>query len=431
MAGLLDFLNTDDARLGIGLLAAGAPQTDPTKTGLGYALQTAMGSVDAQKKAQMAQMLAQSQMLENVSQAQARQVTAAQAARQQAAIAGAFNPDGTFNTQAVPALAQAGVKPEDIAKFAELKNAGRDKVARTVEATGPNGEPGTYQVDDFGNRIGPFMPKWVAPQMVNQGGQVAAVDPVTGKPVATYGVSVSPDSQLSSDTSIRNADQSAVTARTNALMVDEREREKNAQGKAPTEDARKAAGYAIRMSNSLALIDSIAKTNPGAANPGLLTAANNVLPEIAANVLRSEDRQRVEGAQLDALDAALTLNTGAAYTKEQLKGLSKAYFAQPNDGPKAIAEKAERLRSLVETAKLRAGPQLQASIAGATPPAATTAPPATATPRTTVAAPPPGSTQGSKFVTVNGRQVAAQRARNGKLYVPDPNSKSGWSEYPE
>lgn len=126
-------------------------------------------------------------------------------------------------------------------------------------------------------------------------------------------------------------------------------------GKPLTEDQAKSAGYALRMDNALKLIDEVGKKDPSAIRPGIVTSAINSLPETAANALRSTGRQRVEAAQLDALDAALTLNTGAAYTREQLQGLSKSYFAQPNDDDATVADKANRLQSLIDTARLRAG----------------------------------------------------------------------------
>lgn len=128
-----------------------------------------------------------------------------------------------------------------------------------------------------------------------------------------------------------------------------------ADGKPLTEDQAKSSGYALRMDNALKLIDDIGKDNPGATRPGFMAAATNALPESLANQLRPEARQRVEAAQLDALDAALTLNTGAAYTREQLQGLSRSYFAQPGDDDKTVADKGSRLQSLIDTARLRAG----------------------------------------------------------------------------
>lgn len=47
--GLLDFLQSPETQLGIGLLAAGGPRTDPNQTGLGVRMQDALGYVQKQK----------------------------------------------------------------------------------------------------------------------------------------------------------------------------------------------------------------------------------------------------------------------------------------------------------------------------------------------------------------------------------------------
>jgi hypothetical protein len=74
-----------------------------------------------------------------------------------------------------------------------------------------------------------------------------------------------------------------------------------------------------------------------------------------ANTFTSETRQRVESAQLDMLDAALTLGTGAAYTKEQLEGYRKSYFPAIGDGPAQIKDKKARLENVISAAKIAAG----------------------------------------------------------------------------
>lgn len=58
MAGLLDFLQSPDAQLGIGLLAAGGPTTDPNQTGFGQRLNGAMQGMtrDQMAKAQLQEM---------------------------------------------------------------------------------------------------------------------------------------------------------------------------------------------------------------------------------------------------------------------------------------------------------------------------------------------------------------------------------------
>ena len=67
------------------------------------------------------------------------------------------------------------------------------------------------------------------------------------------------------------------------------------------------------------------------------------------------DRQIVEAAQIDMLDAALTLATGAAYTKEQFEGYKKSYFPQLGDTPEVIAAKKQRLQNTIEAAYSAAG----------------------------------------------------------------------------
>ena len=141
-----------------------------------------------------------------------------------------------------------------------------------------------------------------------------------------------------------------------AATIDAARVKAGAAGQKPlTEDQGKSAGYALRMDNALKLINEIGAKNPGATRPGVGTALLNTLPEGVANFMRPEDRQRVEAAELDALDGALTLNTGAAYTREQLQGLRRSYFPQPGDDDKTVAEKQQRLGTMVESARLRAG----------------------------------------------------------------------------
>ncbi len=121
----------------------------------------------------------------------------------------------------------------------------------------------------------------------------------------------------------------------------------------PTESERKNATLAARLEGSLRTLEGITEKEQ---TPGLLERGlETVGVESLANLARSEDRQRADAAQRDALDAALTLSTGASYTKEQLEGQRKAHFPQINDTPKVIAEKRDRLMRLVASARAAAG----------------------------------------------------------------------------
>jgi hypothetical protein len=122
----------------------------------------------------------------------------------------------------------------------------------------------------------------------------------------------------------------------------------------PTEDERRSAGLAVRMENA---IQTMAKF-PDAGKPEWVAEAVRkvpLMPEVAANKITSSDRQQVEASQLDALDAALTLATGAAYTKDQLKNLSKSYFPQLGDSAETVKAKEENLKKVIQTARIRAG----------------------------------------------------------------------------
>lgn len=128
--------------------------------------------------------------------------------------------------------------------------------------------------------------------------------------------------------------------------------------KPPTEGERKAATLLQRLNFSLNQLEGAVRESPDAASPSLAAEAARRLPlvgEATANAITPANRQRVEAAQLDILDAALTLGTGAAYTKEQLEGYRRSYFPQIGDSDATIKDKAARLNNVIEAARIAAG----------------------------------------------------------------------------
>jgi hypothetical protein len=117
------------------------------------------------------------------------------------------------------------------------------------------------------------------------------------------------------------------------------------------------ASYNIaRVLNAASEIDKITKKDPKALAPGVTEAAfKSAGLEGAANVARSTNRQIVNGAQRDALDALLYLATGAAYNKEQLQGAFEAYIPSYTDDKGAREAKQVRMTNLINDAKVRAG----------------------------------------------------------------------------
>ena len=127
---------------------------------------------------------------------------------------------------------------------------------------------------------------------------------------------------------------------------------KNAQ---TTEGERKAATLLQRLQFSQGQLMQALKEKPDADKPGLFASAVGKLSTTGENLLNSAERQRVQAAQLDILDAALTLGTGAAYTKEQLEGYRTSYFPAYGDDPKTILDKQARLKNVIDAAKTAAG----------------------------------------------------------------------------
>lgn len=125
----------------------------------------------------------------------------------------------------------------------------------------------------------------------------------------------------------------------------------------PTGEERKAGFLANRVQFGMQQMADVIRTNAPAASPEKLPSLVKFLTQsdFLSNSLTSPDRQRIEAAQLDILDAALTLGTGAAYTREQLEGYRKAYFPQLNDDKTTIADKQKRLENLLESAYITAG----------------------------------------------------------------------------
>lgn len=119
------------------------------------------------------------------------------------------------------------------------------------------------------------------------------------------------------------------------------------------EAERTAAFLGTRLANAMKTLKEISPENQ---TPGVMESmARGLGSEIGANALRSEDRQKANAAQRDALDAALTLATGAAYTSEQIDAMRVSYFPQIGDKDAVKTQKTKAFETLLEAAKVKAG----------------------------------------------------------------------------
>lgn len=87
----------------------------------------------------------------------------------------------TFDWQQAAAL---GVQPDDIAKYAQLPNATKSKVARTIEVPSAAGGKQTMQFDEYGRPVGQAINSYVAPQLVDTGGAKQFAIPTAGQSFA-------------------------------------------------------------------------------------------------------------------------------------------------------------------------------------------------------------------------------------------------------
>lgn len=123
-----------------------------------------------------------------------------------------------------------------------------------------------------------------------------------------------------------------------------------------SESERTAGFLAGRVVDGISRLTTAVRADPSSAAPTLgVEGARKVFGDTAANYITDSERQQVRAAQLDIVDAALTLGTGAAYTPEQLENYRQVYFPQLGDDESTIRSKRDALRSLISNAQTKAG----------------------------------------------------------------------------
>ena len=356
MAGLLDSIfNTQEGRMGLGLLALGqAPRAQ--------GFQGLMGLLAAQDDA--ARMKADTAWRQEQANRQRQEwemkdgAAKAQAA-QRAAIPSLFTPGegggvGGFDVQRA---LQHGFDPDEIQKLAGLSNVGRAKVARTVDGVDENGRPVTYQVDEFGQRVGDGIGQWKAPLQVNRGDRVDFVSPVTMQQQGSFGVNMSPSER---DASARGwAGQALSRERFNAEQQQGGKPTFNAdaggfiyppsasnpQGavvplsgfQKPLNDVQaKAQLFGTRMQEADKIMGQLEASGESYSTPG----ANLPIVGRAVNMLNTEQGQMLDQAKRDFTNAVLRRESGAAIAQSEFDSADKQYFPQIGDSDKVIAQKA-------------------------------------------------------------------------------------------
>lgn len=125
----------------------------------------------------------------------------------------------------------------------------------------------------------------------------------------------------------------------------------------PTEGERKAGTLANILDKNVKQLQTAIGIDPEAVKPKAPAEIAKAITgsDYLSRKLTDDQRQVVEAAQLDILDAALTLRTGAAYTREQLEGYRKSYFPQLGEPDTVVKTKQARLETLLDSAYMAAG----------------------------------------------------------------------------
>lgn len=117
-------------------------------------------------------------------------------------------------------------------------------------------------------------------------------------------------------------------------------------------DQRKVGSFAQRLQSANAIID---QTESAGTSYG--EAIKGAVPFIG-NALLSPERQQLEQAQRDFVNAQLRRESGATIQDTEFENAKRQYFPQPGDTPEVIAQKRESRKLAVQNMQREAGPAL-------------------------------------------------------------------------
>jgi hypothetical protein len=116
-----------------------------------------------------------------------------------------------------------------------------------------------------------------------------------------------------------------------------------------TRDQGDAATYADRMQQSHTILNDMDAV--GSDVFGTITG-NEYYP----NVFKSDDRQKMEQAQRDFVNALLRRESGAVISDDEFDNAAKQYFPQPGDSDAVIAQKKANRETAIKGLVRAAGP---------------------------------------------------------------------------
>lgn len=122
--------------------------------------------------------------------------------------------------------------------------------------------------------------------------------------------------------------------------------------KPATAEQYKAAGFANRMGNSNSIINDLESK---VLNKGILGGMASTVAGWMPNALKSDERQMMEQAQRDFVNAILRRESGAAIAPTEFQNAAIQYFPQPGDSQAVIDQKRKNREIAIQGIRNEAG----------------------------------------------------------------------------
>jgi hypothetical protein len=338
-AGLLAFAQN--------MFAAGAPQT--RRVGIGQALTSGLsGMQQAQQAAELAKrQKQQEEMMMQMKQMQLgqfqQQMKDSEAAKRQAAMLPELLQKFGNDYQG---MIRAGIPADLVKSLAESQNYGKQKVARTQEIQGNNGEKLLRSFSDFNEVIGEDQRGYVAPQMVNRGNRIDMVTPMAGQ---SFSVGMSPAEQATAFRSDRAYNQAERQFASNQDMKLQELGVKQAEKLEAKNQA--VSGQVASIDTMLDSLDRI-KTHPGLKNSVGFMSVTPTMPGSNSANFQAE----LETFQSQAFIPMVSQLKGmGALSDAEGKKLTAAVGAlNPRMSETAFKNSLDRIKKDIEAARKRA-----------------------------------------------------------------------------
>jgi hypothetical protein len=239
---------------------------------------------------------------------------------------------GKLTPQMVATAMQLGIDPKRLESIVGAQNIGRPEVKHWADVRNPDGSVSVTGFDQFGDPRNTGATPYKAPEFRDLGGSVVGIDPITMKPVTSFGKTMTPGERDSSGRGWANIN-----------FEREKWADQQKQGKAPKTHYDPARGVVVNEATGTAspvTLDGkpIGDKATADAKAKRESAAGNVLNLLdEADKLLEKSTASYAGAGVDLAARGFGISTPGSQAAAQLKALEGAIMmAQPRmEGPQS------------------------------------------------------------------------------------------------